>query len=251
MLIRKLTSLHKYFLTFENWITAAMIRYKRAVPGVQVTLKCRDGRRLLLEPAKDRVAMGEIFAAESYAPILNQKNVHIIWDVGGNIGCFAVWAAKHFPDANFHSFEPAPDAFTRLTINQKQNPHIKWKIEPFGFSSLDETCTAYVQDNSGETSRYCEHGNPIIFTLKDISAYWNAQGRPQIDILKIDCEGGEYDILLNSSDEFFLSAKCIAIEVHSVANFSPESIRKRLKKTGFHVSWAKEIPGMAYAFRNS
>lgn len=40
-----------------------------------------------------------------------------VLDVGANIGQFAVSAAKHFPDAVVHSYEPVPECFARLTKN--------------------------------------------------------------------------------------------------------------------------------------
>jgi hypothetical protein len=54
-----------------------------------------------------------------------------------------------------------------------------------------------------------------------------------VDVLKIDCEGGEYDILLAAEDALLERVKAIVLEYHPVRDHSLEELRTRLSRSGF------------------
>lgn len=249
-LYHKFHTLLRYRAAFKNWPLAATLRYIRKWLPPQVTLVVKSGKKITLSLDADRAAYSELFVENSYKECLRLKHPALVWDVGGNIGCFVIWASDHFPEARFHSFEPTATTFERLQFNRNQNPDIHWEIYPYGLSSKDETCTAFVIGNSGETSRYGDHGSPITFQLRSAMGCWEEMGRPAIDLLKVDCEGGEYELLLRSPDEFLQSVGCLIMEVHLIAGFDPEELRQQLERSGFELEWPKTFPGMALAWRS-
>jgi len=246
-LLRKAASLAKYAATFSNWVTAASLRYRAASLPSPVRLNFRDGRVLFIDPSVDKVSMGELFIAESYAPCAEGFSPKLVWDIGGNIGCFPLWASTRFPGAQFVSFEPCESTFQRLARNQESNPAIAWKLENFGLSSHTETCTAFVTGNSGETSRYGGKGTPVTFELRGITDYWIAAGKPKVDLLKIDCEGGEYKILEGADDAMMRTVDRVAMEVHPIEGFDPHAIYEKLERLGFEVKRPANLPGMVFA----
>lgn len=249
LLLGKFRTLLRYRSAFQNWPLVATLRYiKRWLPP-QVTLIVKSGKKITLSIESDRAAYSEVFVADSYKECLRLKHPALVWDVGGNIGCFVVWAADHFPEARFHSFEPTATTFERLQFNRDQNPDIHWKIYPYGLSSKDETCTAFIIGNSGETSRYGDHGSPITFQLRSAMGCWEEMGRPTIDLLKVDCEGGEYELLLNSPDEFLQAVGFLIMEVHPITAFNPGDLKQRLEQSGFELEWPNAFPGVAIAWR--
>jgi hypothetical protein len=62
-----------------------------------------------------------------------------------------------------------------------------------------------------------------------------SQGLRQVDLLKIDCEGGEYDILLKTPSEVLKNIQKIAFECHEIDGFQAklESVKERLRNEGF------------------
>ncbi len=246
-LLRKAASLAKYAATFSNWLTAATLRYRAAGLPSPVRLSFRDGRVLFIDPKVDQVSMGELFIAESYAPCAKDFSPKLVWDIGGNIGCFPLWASTRFPEARFVSFEPCDATFNRLERNRQSNPSIKWKLENFGLAAETETCTAYVTGNSGETSRYGGKGTAITFELRSINEYWIASGRPKVDLLKIDCEGGEYKILEGVDDAMMRTVDRVAMEIHPIEGFEPHAIYEKLERLGFEVKRPAGLPGMVFA----
>jgi len=250
-MFKKLNSLSRYIKTFKNWRIPAFARYGigRGIP--ERMLEFRDGRKIAFRPTSDHVALGEIFIAGGY-DICGQVSgeAKVIWDIGGNIGAFVVWASKHFPNATYFSFEPCADTFHVLERTRLGNPAIKWNTCNFGLSSKNETVVAHIpQGHYGEASRYADSGKQVEFPLRSINEAWTEAGKPHIDLLKIDCEGGEYEILRGVSEELLSNIGAIVMEVHTIPGEDSAKIRKRLHDARFSVSWFDGPQGVAFAAR--
>jgi hypothetical protein len=59
----------------------------------------------------------------------------------------------------------------------------------------------------------------------------------KIDFLKIDCEGAEYEIIAQSSDDSLKKASIISMEFHDMKNVNQtaQTLISRLTSLGFHV----------------
>ncbi|MCF0071337.1 FkbM family methyltransferase [Dyadobacter sp. CY261] len=69
----------------------------------------------------------------------------------------------------------------------------------------------------------------------------------RIDLLKMDCEGGEYDIVFNSPPGLFRQIERMLIEVHDVDSQSNVgTFSQYLEHLGYHVSYVP-INGFCYA----
>ena len=75
-------------------------------------------------------------------------------------------------------------------------------------------------------------------------------GVTSCDLLKIDCEGAEYEILLSSSDALLSSVGSIICEFHPVHDRSPEELVARLKEAGFVTRCRGGPVGFIYAHRS-
>lgn len=235
-IVRKLASLQKYRRLFIDWRTVAFMRYRQEKPAEPTRLRMRNGKAIWFRPRFDPVALGEIFVAESYGEFLSTATPKRIWDIGGNIGCFAIWMLLRNPGAQITSFEPCEDTFDILTKNREEWKDCAWDIRPFGLSDRDETVSAFVPFESyGQTSRHAANGIPTQLTLRNIATVWAEEGRPDIDLLKIDCEGDEYEILAAIPDEMWKSVSALVIEVHPRMDKSPDELKSRLEAHGFCV----------------
>ena len=77
---------------------------------------------------------------------------------------------------------------------------------------------------SGSQKVHCE--------LKPLSAIIDERNIDRIDLLKIDCEGAEWDVLLGIKDEHWPVIKSMVIEVHDL-NGRLKNMRELLKSKGF------------------
>ena len=73
-----------------------------------------------------------------------------------------------------------------------------------------------------------------VVSLSDII---NELALPKIDLLKLDCEGSEFDILLNTSKKIFENIKEIVLEVHEspASSHSKSDLASFLQSVGYSI----------------
>jgi hypothetical protein len=57
------------------------------------------------------------------------------------------------------------------------------------------------------------------------------------DIVKMDCEGGEYAAILEASSGAWAKVEQLFLEYHPVAGHHVEELRGRLSEFGMHLVW--------------
>jgi len=69
--------------------------------------------------------------------------------------------------------------------------------------------------------------------------------------LKLDCEGAEYDIILNASQESLSRITKVVMELHPFEDHTFDEMHSFLKKSGFACDVSKDRHGlyMVYASR--
>jgi len=112
-----------------------------------------------------------------------------IVDIGANIGLFSLWAGACFPKAIIHSYEPNARLHPYLVTNLKQ---VGAKIFAEGVGS--RACYGELVDPGESRLGTChpsESGDIPLVSLRTVIARMGGH----IDLLKLDCEGAEWDIL--------------------------------------------------------
>lgn len=153
-----------------------------------------------MRPHADRVLKGEYALPSGYL----LEGVKTIIDIGANVGAFSMWAAKQWPGADVHAYEPSPDNVEWLRRNTKG---MKVHVSPYAIGSTAETVTFFKgKNNCGETSRHDlgEQDKSATFTC----AVEPARDLPACDVLKVDTEGCELAIL---EDYLFCRAELPAV----------------------------------------
>jgi len=76
-------------------------------------------------------------------------------------------------------------------------------------------------------------------TLADVLAQ---QALDRVDLLKLDCEGAEYEILMNATEETLAKVQRIVMEYHNVdADHTHVQLIRFLESVGYTVSWEQNI----------
>lgn len=149
----------------------------------------------------------EIFIEETYRQEL-QERPYII-DCGANIGLSVIYMKKQYPNAEIIAFEPDETNFHLLSEN----------IKSFGYSNVTlrkeavwTNHTTLQFSNVGSMTSKIETDNAInsievkAIRLKDFLIR-------EIDFLKIDIEGAEYNVLNDIADKLYL-VKNLFVEYH-------------------------------------
>ena len=161
-----------------------------------------------------------------------------IVDIGANIGLFSQMAGVLFPEAKIHSYEPNSRLHDYLNKNLE-------KVDAKLFSEAvgAEAGTGRSLDNGDSRTGVFEKGGdtPIVAFSTVLERIGG-----KIDLLKIDCEGGEWDIFENAAP--FLSVRMIRMEYHLLDGKSLEDLRRAAGRIGFEIVKLEENSGFGIAW---
>lgn len=158
-----------------------------------------------------------------------KNNPKTIVDIGGGFGDFSIYAAKMFPDAKILVFEPNPILYKMLLRNITLNEVKNIDAFPTAVSSKKELILDISKEPT-QTSIFFndkKQSRTIKVKTKNLSGILKDH---IIDFLKIDCEGGEWNILSNLSDQEFKRIKIISLEYHN--QYIPNLDKKIIKQLG-------------------
>jgi FkbM family methyltransferase len=149
-------------------------------------------------------------------------------------------------------YEPATENFELLKENIASNK-LEWQIQPVlkAVSSYNGEVNIYVQKEPCEEIHVSSHkyGNiyrqPAIRKVNCITParLFELHSLREVDIMKMDVEGAEYDIIDSMGDDLFLRIKNFVFEYHHVSHYEKRlsEIISRLKKLGYEVSCANGL----------
>ena len=198
------------------------------------------------------VAHLDEFYTDDSLHIINYSNRHVI-DLGGNIGDTALFFANE--GADVISFEPVKHLYDIAVKNVELNPKLKNKITLVNKGVGGKRGKLEFDSPMIESYRDSDSTEMEIITLSDLLEDYTFTP----DILKMDCEGCEYEIILKNDLSIFNE---IIFEHHSkIANYDYNILVDELRKQGFKIKfidsiaeplemgWTFEDIGMIYAYK--
>lgn len=176
--------------------------------------------------------LNEVFGTEIYKEFLNNFNIKnkTVIDIGASLGDTAIYFALHGAK-KVYAFEPLPSVYKLAEENIRLN-NLQDKCQVIN-AAVGWGSGAYLEDPKFEyiferdLEEYKKNKQIPIITLQDIVNRFKIENA----VLKIDCEGREYDIILNSPDELLRKFDYIIIEYH----YGFENLQKKLQAAGFSV----------------
>ena len=136
-------------------------------------------------------------------PAYEVDDTDTVIDVGGQIGTFALQAAQAAAKGRVFTFEPLPESFSLLEANIRLNQMTNIVAEQAAVAGNTEPCKLYVTDFTGGNSMLPEYADDIkkFITVKSVTipGIMEQHGIDRCNFLKMDCEGAEYDILVQPS----------------------------------------------------
>jgi len=245
------------FKTFKNWWLYLVYKYGLANVGTLV-FETRTG--VIVEvPERLLQTFKEIFMSECYLSGLEHDIPpdSTVIDIGANAGYFTLFIASLCPCAKLFSFEPVPVNYAQLKRNRDLNSTRKIKCFPqavaghtgvinLTFDPSDSFTTSATMFASEK-----EAGKSLAVPCVTLQQLMDENGIGKCDLLKMDCEGAEYDILYNCSADYLQRIDQIAMEVHcgQKENQNIETMESFLRKQGF-ITRRKPV-GMLWAWRRS
>lgn len=154
----------------------------------------------------------EVIQSNTYNKIEINKDDTII-DIGANIGVFTLLCLSKGAK-KIYSVEPVEKTFEVLNKNTINYNNVK--IFNFGLSNFNKNAIFSSNGWSSINSLYSNNDQKIPVTLISAESFFNYIEEENIDIMKIDVEGSEYDIFESISDKNILRVNKFIMEFHKV-----------------------------------
>ena len=180
---------------------------------------------------------------------------HIVVDIGGHIGDFAIIAAKQ--GARVYTFEPERSNRELLISNIDLNAQSNIEVSSKAVSDRKEVARININPNNTGCHSLVREYSRIFQTVEATTLDEIMDGilEDRIDFLKIDAEGAEFDILFSCSVKTLDRVHKIALEFHHFqSNRNINQLVDLLQKNGFTVRVKTQlfaITGMLYAQRST
>ncbi len=194
----------------------------------------------------------EIFSERIYDIELSHSEPLII-DIGGNIGLSTLFYKSEYPNSRIIVFEPHPQNFDLLEMNVFQNNLSNVDCVRKAIAASEGEKTLYYSNNhfssasckkSAWNRTEVEQEKIIVNSIK-LDNFLNER----VDLVKMDIEGLEEEVILNSKKALKLISNLI-FEFHYSNKGSFDRIVRFLNSCGFRVEGpAKPVIGELYIIK--
>jgi FkbM family methyltransferase len=202
----------------RNWGTAARLLAGNSGRPLEVHL--RDGCRFRVRSLMDLWIIKETCLDRDYERALSRLGEDWkIMDIGAGLGDFSIHAACGHPQRAVAAFEPFAESHRLLQENLVLNGIRNVQAFPLAVGArsgpmLLETATGIAVQHS--TAQAGDTGPAEALRVEGITLAeaLRVAGFDRCDLLKVDCEGGEYDIFQTATADVFDRIDRIVMEYH-------------------------------------
>ncbi|MEO1517215.1 MAG: FkbM family methyltransferase [Bacteroidota bacterium] len=197
--------------------------------------------------------LNEVFVQKVYAAYFPLYEKACIVDVGAHFGYFSFFAALNTqPDSRIFALEPFPDNFDLLRQNLAAHSFSNITPLAIGLGGKSEERGISGHKSFNQSIFGSKTGEGTSASLLSLADFCDQQGLEQIDFLKLDCEGAEYPILLDSTADSIRRAKVISMEFHDLREegYRPLQLVNCLESAGFDIRLFQFSPNYGGQSRN-
>jgi FkbM family methyltransferase len=221
--------------TYRNWWVMFLPKM-----GVSVVLELRSGLRYLVRAGTtdltvvNEAAMADPYFGSGYITVAEDA---VALDVGANIGDVTMRLAQLCPKGRVIAVEPVSEHVRMIQVQALLND-VK-NVTCIEAALGDREGQIDIHVDGGQSSGYWGKGKTEKARLTTLSQLMRDLGMDRIDLLKLDCEGAEWDIL-PASEDVLPQIRQICMEFHCARNWTPEKLASWLRERGYEV---RHTPG--------
>ncbi len=259
-----LQSIFTLLVGVKNWKVLFEIFLGKPFIGVKWLELRRDNLKVGVGSKMEAWSVKETLIDRFYTKLGTevQSNWTVV-DIGAAIGEFTIEAANQLEEGTVYAFEPNPGSINILRQNIRANNLSKvetfnlgvWKEAgeiPLHFLN-NEPLQAVSGRGDFEGLQKVKETSIEVITLEQVV---EEKVGKRIDLMKLDCEGAEYEILLNQDPKIFKKISRIIMEYHDIdRRCSHLVLEKWFEELGYQVTLYKnrvhEHLGYLYADRVS
>jgi FkbM family methyltransferase len=225
----------------RNWdgILRLLLRTNRSSP---VVIRLRSGCRFEVRTLMDLWIIKETCLDRDYEKTLPAvPEDGTVVDIGAGLGDFAIHMAWKHPQRKIIAFEPFAESFQMLEENLRLNGIGNVRCYSFAIGAqsgpmlLQTAAAEPVQHSTASAGKAQTRGALQVSGLSLDDAFRAAQV-DRCHLLKVDCEGGEYDLFFSASKETLSRIDCISMEYHDCVTWhSHADLEDFFRQRGFSI----------------
>jgi FkbM family methyltransferase len=192
---------HEYLFDYSEFMKDTNVS-KIEIEDDSVVLTCRNSQiKLICTKGEKRsipltiLSLGDYESEELNMQLQLINDGDIVFDIGGNIGWYAMHVAKAKPLSTVHSFEPVPCTFSQLNQNISLNNIENVVTHNFGFSDkigdFEFFFDPVISGNASLTNVADKKDiQKFVCKVTTLDKYAREENR-RVDFIKCDVEGAE------------------------------------------------------------
>ena len=234
---------------FKNWHIYPKVYWQLGNDKFAVFETTTDLKIKIRVKSTDLMALTNVWMINEYdvdSFKINQNDVVI--DVGAHIGLFSLLVSQFCKTGKIFSFEPIRENFDLFVSNLELN-HIQ-NVFPFnvGVSKNSGGLNLFLNDDQSAHSIFPNGSKSVAVDSTSLQKIFDEKKISACKLLKLDCEGAEYDIIDSLPAEYLDKIQNMVIEYH-FADTKPELIKNliiKIKNAGFKIQTMSHYDDMGF-----
>jgi len=184
----------------------------------------------------DESVFEEIFTDREYNIIDDDIKAaqSLIVDIGAHIGCFSIYVSTLNTNVKILAFEPSEANYKLLKENIYLNNAKNIQPKNLAVGGKEEIRVLNINNDSHNHSFYNSENKISDKKIQTTTLQKILRNHEKVDVVKLDCEGAEFEILRNLTEEDFAKIKIVYIEFHEFDDsMRREELKSILEKNGF------------------
>lgn len=244
--LQKLEILMKSRKIFKNWYMIPSVFLKISKNDFMI-FETRNGLKIKIRvDSTDLMALTNVWINEEYFRDKDFEEDSCIIDVGAHIGIFALYVSQFCKDGRIFCFEPVKENYDLLISNLKMNK-VK-NIIPIN---------AAISKNNGIVKIFLDDDEAGHSILKEsdvfqetesitVEKFFEEKDVKKCNLLKLDCEGAEYEIIESLNDMTLEKIDEIILEYHFVKSKQDlfKKLIEKLEQSSMKTKYDKSLNDM-------
>jgi FkbM family methyltransferase len=191
----------------------------------EIRIDSRNSRLSLPDDGGTRTAFIDVLLDDCYGLRKLPANLERVLDIGAHAGLFSLAARLRFPNAQIHAYEPNPQMQSFLS---KQADIGRFSFFGCAVGLAEGRVSLDLCDDSVQTRVHAgEQGEIQCVSFAQAVAGLNGV----LDLVKLDCEGAEWEIL--QDEAAWQKVHNLTMEFHLWAGYTLEELKSRVAQLGF------------------